>query len=64
MTTKNGENARIWQVTRLCCTSGQCVECHKNGTRTRIVHADNITRPFAERCAQGWAAYAPKVEAM
>lgn len=67
----NGENARIWKVTRFCCTSGQCVDCHLRGNiygdsrlRERIVHADNITKPMAERMVSGWRAYDAKVEAM
>ena len=63
----NGENAKIWQVTRFCCTSGMCLECRAvaNGTkRKRIVHVRNVTKEFADRCAAGWRAYDPKVEMM
>lgn len=68
----NGDNAPIWKVTRFCCTSGMCVECHtKRGhkpvgsaRRVRIVHADNLTKSMAERMVAGWSAYDAKVEAM
>lgn len=69
----NGELAPIWKVTRFCCTSGQCVDCHKSGKpyrysmterRTRITHADNITKPLAEKMAAGWRDYDAEVEAM
>jgi len=48
-----------WQVTRNCCTSGQCVECHQRGTPrpARIVHAANVTKAYADQCVVGWAAY-------
>jgi hypothetical protein len=68
----NGENAKIWQVTRWCCTSGYCVDCHNraNGRplglerRARIVHANNLTKPLAERMVAGWAAYDAKLGQM
>ena len=69
----NGELARIWKVTRFCCTSGQCVDCHRRGgrykfsmleRRKRITHADNLTKPMAERMADGWRSYDARVEAM
>jgi hypothetical protein len=66
----NGELAPIWKMTRFCCTSGLCVECHKRGNhgemkrRKRIVHADNLTKPMAEKMAANWGSYDPKVEAM
>lgn len=69
----NGENARIWKVTRFCCTSGQCVDCHKRGgrwkismteRRKRITHADKLTKPQATVMARNWSSYDAKVEAM
>jgi hypothetical protein len=67
----NGELARIWKVTRFCCTSGMCFECKQRGNmygdknkRARIVHADNLTKPLAQRMAEGWVNYDAKVEAM
>lgn len=69
----NGELAPIWKVTRFCCTSGQCVDCHRSGRRwrvsmierrKRIVHADNLIKSLAETMARNWAAYDAKVEAM
>lgn len=67
----NGEQAKIWKVTRWCCTSGQCIECKLRGNlygdrtkRARIVHADNLIKPFADRMAANWRAYEAKTEAM
>lgn len=63
----NGELARIWQVTRFCCTSGQCIECHARSTgrqRKRIVHADKLTKPMAELMAKNWSRYDAKASQM
>lgn len=67
----NGDLARIWKVTRFCCTSGMCFECKKRGNlfgdmkkRKRITHADNLTKPMAEKMVVGWSAYDAKLEAM
>lgn len=67
----NGENARIWQVVRFCCTSGQCIDCKLRGNlfgsmakRARIVHANNLTKPFATKMASNWRSYDAEVEAM
>lgn len=69
----NGELARIWKVTRFCCTSGQCVDCHLRARpwrfsmeerRARITHASGLTKPLAETMAKNWRSYEAKVEAM
>ena len=69
----NGELARIWKVTRFCCTSGQCIDCHQRGwewrismteRRKRIVHADKLTKPQADLMARNWSNYTAKTEAM
>ena len=69
----NGENAPIWQVTRFCCTSGQCVDCHRSGRkyklsmterRQRIIHIDGISKATATNIANNWRDYDAKVEAM
>lgn len=49
-----------WQVTRNCCTSGNCIECHGKtpvGTPMRVVQMDNIDEPSAKMVAKNWAAY-------
>lgn len=49
-------------VTRTCCTSGQCVDCHTTGVRrARVVHADNLDKSMAERMVRGWSAYDAKM---
>jgi hypothetical protein len=55
-----------WQVTRNCCTSGQCVECHQRGTPrpARIVHADRLTKAAAQAMVVGWRAYDPQASQM
>ena len=48
---------RVWQVTRQCCTSGYCIDCHKNnrlGKPARIVQADVLDKDAAEKMAAGW----------
>lgn len=66
----NGELAPIWKVTRFCCTSGLCFECHRHGNhgelrrRRRITHADNLTKPMADKMVAGWSAYDAKTEPM
>jgi hypothetical protein len=53
-------NDPVWQVTRLCCRSGMCIDCHKRGgpngpeRRKRIVHADKLTSAMADRMVMGW----------
>lgn len=55
--------SKRWQVTRFCCTSGFCVDCHQRGNdgslarRQRIVHADRLTLQTARKMARGWASY-------
>lgn len=60
-----------YQVTRNCCRSGCCVDCHATGNvptpesgRTRIIQADGYSKSYAEFVAGGWKDYAPKVEPM
>jgi hypothetical protein len=67
----NGELAPIWKVTRLCCTSGQCVDCKQRGNlygdrtrRKRIVHASKLTKPLADTMTTNWRAYEARTEAM
>ena len=57
-----------YQVTRFCCISGLCVDCHKRGNhgnkakRRRMIHIDHISKAFAERVCVGWELYEPLVE--
>lgn len=69
----NGENAPIWKVTRYCCTSGLCVDCHTGGRgykvstlerRKRITHADKLTKPMADKMTANWQSYGAKTEPM
>jgi len=56
-----------FQVTRRCCTSGNCFTClgTRSGTGSvRVVHADNYSRAYAEYVAGKWGAYDAKVEPM
>jgi len=59
-----------YQVTRFCCTSGLCSECHARGNhgdktkRKRIVHTDNVSRVWAEHVCAGWQMYSPRIEHM
>jgi len=59
------DEKRNYRVTQLCCISGMCLECRAvatGGKRKRIVHADNVTKAYAEQCLTGWAAWEPKAE--
>jgi hypothetical protein len=56
---------RVWQVTRTCCTSGQCVLCHSTGMRRRrIIHADKLTEQMAKTVEKNWSAYDAKASRM
>ena len=58
--TMTDTDARTWQVTRFCCSSGMCLECRavaNGGTRKRIVHCDRLTRAKAEQMARNWSAH-------
>lgn len=62
---------RDWQVTRWCCTSGLCRDCHARGNdgdlkrRMRIVQVDRLTQVRAELAAATWhGAYGAKAEPM
>lgn len=48
-----------------------CIDCKLRGNlfgdmtkRKRIVHANNLTKPMAEKMAIGWSNYDARVEAM
>jgi transcriptional regulator CtsR len=65
----DGELAPIWKVTRFCCTSGYCIDCHRRGGpgikhRARITHADKLTKPMADKMTANWQSYAAKTEKM
>lgn len=57
-----------YRVTRWCCMSGCCIECHKRGNhgdrdkRARVVQADNLSLQRAMQYLKGWQWYAPKIE--
>lgn len=64
-TARKNDGARVWQVTRFCCTSGQCFECRQRGHgRERIVHADRLTKKMADTMARNWASYDAMVSRM
>lgn len=60
----------IYQVTRFCCTSGQCVSCHMRGNdgaisrRARVVQIDKLSQASAKHVARNWASYGAQVELM
>jgi hypothetical protein len=61
------DEPKNWQVTRFCCTSGQCIECRAmaNGTkRKRVVQADRLTKKLAETVAKNWSSYDAKASEM
>lgn len=73
MKNKVTEAPRIWQLTRWCCTSGQCVDCHLaspsetamykspgRAVRRRIIHADKLTEETAKRMEKNWSGYDAK----
>ena len=55
-----------WKVTRYCCTSGLCFECHRRknaGTlkaRRRVVQGEGYSRGYAEFVAKNWCLYDAK----
>lgn len=57
-----------YRITRFCCLSGLCIDCHQRGNhgdtakRARIVHADHLTDAVASRMLAGWANYGAKKE--
>jgi len=57
-----------YKVTRYCCRSGCCVECHTRNNfgkldgRQRITHTDNMSTPWAEYVAKNWSCYGTTVE--
>jgi len=56
---------KFYTVTRHCCTSGMCFDCHQRGSGpkpARIVHASHVSEELAKQCLKGWARYAPKME--
>lgn len=52
-----------YTVTRLCCTSGQCIDCHRSGKGkpARVVHAVGVSKELAEKMVSGWSAYAAQM---
>jgi len=62
--------ADTYRVTRWCCTSGLCHECHARGNhgdmrkRKRIVHTYGVSRATALRTFKGWNihGFEPKME--
>lgn len=55
----------LYTVTRYCCTSGCCIDCHARGNhgnparRERIVQASGLTRPVATKYLEGWSRFDP-----
>lgn len=50
----------IWQVTRFCCTSGQCITCRASATggiRKVVVQIDKIDEKAARLIASNWSSY-------
>jgi hypothetical protein len=61
---------RNWRVMRFCCTSGMCIHCRavaRGGDvrdRLWVVHADRVTKDYAQECAKNWPSYGAKAEVM
>jgi hypothetical protein len=53
-----------WIVTRNCCTSGLCAECHANGGKQRVIHAQGVSEATAKLMEKNWSAYAAKASPM
>lgn len=56
-----------WQVTRNCCTSGNCFFCHGalsgKGCK-RVVQANNYSQAYATYVAGHWSSYKAVAERM
>jgi len=56
-----------YRVTRWCCTSGMCIECHGMGDkakRKRVVQSDGLTSAMALKTFNGWNrwGFEPRIE--
>lgn len=70
------KTVKLFNVTRWCCTSGDCIDCHERrdhgeakawpheAARVRIVQGKDLTREQAEKYFKGWNChgYEPKIE--
>ncbi len=56
-------------VTRWCCTSGLCIDCHNRGNhgnkdkRQRVIQCDNLSKDKAEKVVSGWQSYGAEMQA-
>lgn len=67
MITNPATDTHNWQVTRFCCTSGNCLDCRavfNLKARKRVVHADKLTEAKARQMAANWAAHGAVAEPM
>jgi hypothetical protein len=54
-----------YTVTRFCCLSGLCSDCHQRenhgdrSKRARVVQANHLSSELADRYVQGWKDYEP-----
>jgi hypothetical protein len=59
---------KTYIVTRMCCRTGLCVDCHARGNhgdktkRLRIVQAGGLSKSMAQRYMIGWADLEPQME--
>lgn len=56
-----------YRVTRLCCTSGMCLECGACGDRSkrkRVVQTDRVSEEWAQYVVDGWKGWDPEIEIM
>lgn len=56
-----------WQVSRNCCTSGNCFACQGATTGKgciRVVHANNYSERYARYVAANWSDYYATAEPM
>ncbi len=63
-------NELKYRVTRFCCRSGLCFDCHQRSNhgnlhkRERVVQADNLSKELAQRYVAGWSDYDAIAEPM
>lgn len=69
---------KLYNVTRWCCTSGDCIDCHQRresgdyrmfpntAARVRVVQCKELSKERAERARTNWNVngFEPKVEAV
>lgn len=67
MTAKVPHATGEWQVSRNCCTSGNCFKCQGATTgkgSVRVIQGDNYSEAYAKYVAAHWGEYKATVEKM